>query len=178
MSNTDKFGDLCESKAQELTELLKDDVRWLISRGDIFNPEWGPKVMFTEGEDGIERLLFEPRKIDDECMTCILGAHLVHCTHEDVWPRGRPERDRMLDGTEEIFAKEQGIEVGHASAIYYGAMLSSRVKLFPRAAMVAVDVLNYAIKKLGWDCENVGMTQEQIDQFKADLKSLIEERGT
>lgn len=181
--NTDEFGDLTEAKAQELTRILKDDIRWLAEQEDIaLNPYWGPKMCRVfEGDEDTGYASFDPYLTAKGCQTCLIGAHLIRCSRQNSWSANlRPVYAGLygLNGNEAInaFAKLHGIDKHHAKAIYYGAMLDESVIDYPRAALVAVDVLDYAVKDVD---QNNGacwaLTKENIGMFRKMLTERMEE---
>jgi len=153
-----KAQDLSTERAAELTELLKADVKqWIDKAGlEAFNPNLGAVYLAKE-----------KRWSATGCVTCIVGAHLLN----NNIPVGE---GLCLDNHDtSAFAAEQKLNDYQAKGIYYGAVQSKRyIVLAPRAALVASDVLLYAIDELGWT--NSDCTREAVVRYRDSLLHRID----
>jgi len=149
---------LTEEKAQAITALLKEEVRQLIDRegAQAFDPENGPRL----NRDEWVWEMSEGELRGDPCATCIVGAYVIQ--HE-LNPR-QVDRDKK---SFVLFAEDLGISTDDGYGIFFGATLdAATARATPRAAMIAADVLLYAIDELGWESRDPKFNRQDIGVYR------------
>lgn len=154
--------DITEKKKDKLVALLKEDVRWLIETHGPkgFDPDFGLCVI----GGSFSRISVYEGLTRVSCGTCIVGAHLLR----------RFKGDIAYDSSDyRVFAERQKLTEGQAKAIYHGATLSDEALRFPRCALIAAEVLVYALT-LGWkpDPQNV-INRRGITAYAKKVKKLL-----
>jgi hypothetical protein len=153
--------DIDEETAQRVTQILKADVAWLIQTHGLhrLDPNGGLYCAPPRSGSSVWRL-------NGSCGTCLVGAHML---------RNQPDNPGQLTDYE-IFARENGIPMYYAAAIYFAATLSYNARRFPRCAKVAMDVLDYAMNELGWHpgvCDTAPFNTSDYESYAAEVDKAL-----